>query len=95
MLNFDDYDYLRFCRARDFKLKDVKIMLGNYVQWRRDNNIDDVIANRNWPEMDEVKKHLRVGNHKTDKEGRPVYIDLIGHCDLNELFKITTPENII
>ena len=32
---FDDYDYLRFCRARKFVLVDIKIMFGNFIEWRR------------------------------------------------------------
>ena len=44
-LNFEDHDYLRFCRARNFDLAKVKIMLTNYIQWRRDNNVDDIIEN--------------------------------------------------
>ena len=37
LLNFDDYDYLRFCRARNFVIADVKTMLANYIQWRAEN----------------------------------------------------------
>ena len=37
LLNFDDHDYLRFCRARNFVIADVKTMLANYVKWRAEN----------------------------------------------------------
>lgn len=33
--------------------------------------------------------------HKTDKDGRPIYIEQLGKIDLNELFKITTEDRMI
>ena len=33
---YDDYDYLRFCRARKFVLDDVILMFTNFVNWRKE-----------------------------------------------------------
>lgn len=33
-MHFDDYDLLRFCRARKFVLADIQIMWQNFVNWR-------------------------------------------------------------
>lgn len=33
--------------------------------------------------------------HKTDKLGRPVYIEILGDLKIDEMFKITTPERLI
>lgn len=40
---FDDYDMLRFCRARKFVLENVKTMFGNFIDWRRKNDVDSVL----------------------------------------------------
>ena len=39
---FDDYDFLRFCRARKFKLEDVIIMWDNTTKWRVERKVDEV-----------------------------------------------------
>ena len=94
-LNFEDHDYLRFCRARNFDLAKVKIMLTNYIQWRRDNNVDDIIENQDFPEEVELQKLNPIGMHKTDKLGRPVYYDNIGFADFDKVFRIAPPEKIV
>ena len=33
-MHFDDYDLLRFCRARNFVIEDVKAMWSKFVDWR-------------------------------------------------------------
>lgn len=35
-MHFDDYDLLRFCRARKFVLADMQIMWQNFINWRKD-----------------------------------------------------------
>jgi len=41
-----------------------------------------------------VKKIYPHGYHKTDKNGRPIYIELISKVNLTELFKHTTEERM-
>jgi hypothetical protein len=40
---YDDYDMLRFCRARKFVEADIKLMMTNYFEWRKENKVDTVI----------------------------------------------------
>ena len=42
-----------------------------------------------------VKKLYPHGYHRTDKIGRPIYIELYDKTDVNELFKITTDDKMI
>lgn len=42
-----------------------------------------------------VKKIYPHTYHKTDKLGRPIYIELMSKVDLSELFKITTEDRMI
>lgn len=40
---YDDYYLLRFCRARKFNLDAIKLMFNNFVEWRKENDVDNVI----------------------------------------------------
>jgi len=39
----NDIHFLRFCRARKFDLEKVKLMFANYMQYRKENDIDNII----------------------------------------------------
>lgn len=40
---YDDYYLLRFLRARKFDMDKTKLMFTNFLDWRRDNDVDHVI----------------------------------------------------
>ena len=42
-----------------------------------------------------VKQYYPHGYHKTDKKGRPIYIEIIGDINVKELFTITTEERMM
>lgn len=91
---FDDYDHLRFLRARKFDIKKTFEMFEKYVKWRIENKVDQIFTYR-FPEVLNVKEIYPHGLHKTDKYGRPFYIERIGVLSVDELFKRTTKERII
>jgi hypothetical protein len=41
---FDDYDFLRFLRARKFDLKKSLEMFDNYIRWRIDFGVDKIFV---------------------------------------------------
>ena len=41
---YDDYYMLRFLRARKFDIDKTKLMFNNFVNWRRENDVDNVIT---------------------------------------------------
>ena len=43
-LHFDDHDILRFCRARKFDIQQIQIMFTNFINWRREQEIDNIIT---------------------------------------------------
>lgn len=51
---WDDYDYLRFCRARKFKLPDIKTMFQKFVAFRNENDIDTLIDRFSFPDLEKV-----------------------------------------
>jgi hypothetical protein len=83
---FDDHDLLRFCRARKFIWDDVKTMFVNFIQWRKENGIDTIIEDFDFPEEDIVHTHYPFNFHGVDKEGKPVAYIQVGKVDVEKLF---------
>ncbi len=44
LAQFDDYDYLRFLRARKFDLKETLKMFTKYIKWRIDFEVDRIFV---------------------------------------------------
>ena len=45
-----------------------------------------------YPEQADVNKYYPQFYHKTDKEGRPVYIEQLGKLDVNKLYALTNQD---
>jgi hypothetical protein len=91
---YDDLYLIRFLRARKFELKETITMWNNFIKWRKDNNIDDY-RNFIYGEIDEVKQCYPHGFFRTDKQGRPIYIERLGLLKLQQLFKCTSEDRLI
>ncbi|KEY65368.1 hypothetical protein S7711_04266 [Stachybotrys chartarum IBT 7711] len=91
----DTLTLLRFLRARKFDVNLAKKMFTETETWRKDSKLDELLPVWDYPEKPKVAKYYQQFYHKTDKSGRPVYIELLGGIDLNELYKITTPERML
>lgn len=94
-LHFDDHDILRFCRARKFELPKIQIMLQNFINWRLQEGVDDIIDTYEYPERAAVQEVYPHGYHGVDKLGRPVYYERFGVLDVTRLFQVTTEPRII
>ncbi|PPR00480.1 hypothetical protein CVT24_004535 [Panaeolus cyanescens] len=88
----DDAMLLRFLRARKFDLAKTKEMLLNAEKWRKEFGVDDIVKNFDFKEKVEVDKYYPQYYHKTDVDGRPVYIERLGKLDIKALYSITTQE---
>jgi len=40
---YDDYYLLRFLRARKFEMDKVILMFNTFMQWRKDNDVDNIL----------------------------------------------------
>ena len=96
--NFDNYDdlfLLRFLRARKFDIEKTMEMFKKFLQWRFDMKVDELRESYQMENLVQIKKLYPHGYHKTDKQGRPIYIELYDKTDVKGLFKITTEDKMV
>ncbi|KAL4906143.1 hypothetical protein BDW74DRAFT_139089 [Aspergillus multicolor] len=91
----DTLTLLRFLRARKFDVAASKAMFVASEKWRKEFGTDDLARTFEYTEKPEVFKYYPQYYHKTDKDGRPVYIEKLGNIDLTALQKITTDERML
>ncbi|KAJ5609062.1 Cellular retinaldehyde binding/alpha-tocopherol transport [Penicillium herquei] len=91
----DTLTLLRFLRARKFDIEAAKAMFVACEKWRKEFGTDELPATFEYKEKADVFKFYPQYYHKTDKDGRPVYIEKLGKIDLNAMYKITTAERML
>ncbi|BDD56811.1 cytosolic factor, phosphatidylinositol/phosphatidylcholine transfer protein [Monascus purpureus] len=91
----DTLTLLRFLRARKFDVQAAKTMFIESEKWRKEFGTDDLARTFDYTEKAQVFKFYPQYYHKTDKDGRPVYIEKYGKIDLSAMYKITTAERML
>ncbi|KAI4245722.1 MAG: hypothetical protein L6R40_002250 [Gallowayella cf. fulva] len=91
----DTLSMLRFLRARKFNVNLAKQMFIDCEKWRKEFGVDDLVRNFDYKEKPKVFEYYPQYYHKTDKDGRPVYIEQMGGIDLTAMYKITTAERML
>jgi hypothetical protein len=92
---YDDDTLLRFLRARNFDLALTSKMFDEYVEWRQREGIDTILDDFVFPEYELVRQNYPRFYFKTDKFGRPVYIERLGHVKFDKLQTVTTSERMV
>ncbi|OJJ99229.1 hypothetical protein ASPACDRAFT_61028 [Aspergillus aculeatus ATCC 16872] len=91
----DTLTLLRFLRARKFDVALAKAMFIDSEKWRKEFGTDDLVRTFDYTEKPQVFEYYPQYYHKTDKDGRPVYIEKLGKIDLTALNKITTEDRML
>ncbi|KAK0749922.1 Sec14 cytosolic factor [Schizothecium vesticola] len=91
----DTLTLLRFLRARKFDVNLSKKMFVDCEKWRESIKLDDTVPTWEYPEKEQIFKYYPQYYHKTDKDGRPVYIEQLGSIDLPAMTKITSEDRML
>jgi len=71
------------------------LMWANFIKWREENNVDTVLDDYEFPQLNDLLKVYPHGYHKICKKGRSIYIDRIGMTDLDTINTVITNEQMV
>ena len=90
-----DNDFLiHFLRARKLNIKKSTRMLLDYYHWKAKMNLDNLYSNYIFKEKYKLQLLFPHGFHKVTKDGNPLYFQIMGQLNPDELFKLGSPEEI-
>ena len=84
-----------FLRARKLDIPKSKKMILDYLHWRIDAKVEDIYQNYQMENINKITLFYPHNFHKTAKNGEPLYIQVLGDLKVDELFRVTTIENIV
>ncbi|KAJ1499689.1 cytosolic factor, phosphatidylinositol/phosphatidylcholine transfer protein [Coelomomyces lativittatus] len=90
----DELLYLRFLRARKFDVELSKAMFLASEAWRLEFQVDQLVSDFQFPELQQIRSLYPQYYHKVDKLGRPIYIEHFQNLDLKKIQEITTMERM-
>ncbi|CAL8318321.1 unnamed protein product [Lota lota] len=88
-----DHYLLRWLRARGFNVSKSEVMIRKHVEFRRKMRVDTIISDWDPPEV--IKKYVSGGMCGYDREGSPVWYDVIGPLDPKGLLLSATKQDFL
>ncbi|XP_044051106.1 SEC14-like protein 2 isoform X1 [Siniperca chuatsi] len=88
-----DHFLLRWLRARNFNVQKSEAMLRKHLEFRKQIKIDTIITEWRPPEV--IEKYLSGGMCGYDREGSPIWYDVIGPVDPKGLFLSASKQDFI
>lgn len=73
-----DATLARFLRNNSWSVAPALQQLREYLQWRAENKVDQILDNPDFPNKDLIRTIIPYAYHSYDKAGRPVYIEKTG-----------------
>lgn len=93
---YQDVQLLRFLRARNFDVNAAREMYLRAEKWKSSVKLDQLCTEWCFEERDVVAKHgWRMYFHKTDRLGRPIFIQDLSNLDPDKVFTHTSPDRIV
>ncbi|XP_037126173.1 SEC14-like protein 2 [Syngnathus acus] len=88
-----DHFLLRWLRARNFNVQKSEAMLRKHIEFRKRMEVDSIISDWRPPEV--IEKYLSGGMCGYDRDGSPVWYDVIGPMDPKGLFLSASKQDFI
>ncbi|XP_067114491.1 SEC14-like protein 2 isoform X1 [Osmerus mordax] len=88
-----DHYLLRWLRARSFNIEKADAMLRKHVEFRRLMKADTIISDWKSPEV--IEKYLPGGMCGYDRDGSPIWYDIIGPLDPKGLMMSATKQDFM
>ncbi|XP_069475412.1 SEC14-like protein 2 [Ambystoma mexicanum] len=88
-----DYYLLKWLRARNFNLQKSEAMLRKHVEFRKHIDADNILTDWSPPEV--VQLYLSGGLCCHDREGSPIWYDVVGPLDAKGLLLSATKQELI
>ncbi|XP_062446015.1 SEC14-like protein 2 isoform X2 [Rhea pennata] len=88
----DDYFLLKWLRARCFDLPKSEAMLRKHVEVRKYMNADNIL---DWEPPEVIRKYMSGGMCGYDREGCPIWYDIIGPLDAKGLLFSASKQDLL
>ncbi|CAJ1069387.1 SEC14-like protein 2 isoform X2 [Xyrichtys novacula] len=88
-----DHFLLRWLRARNFNVQKSEAMVRKHVEFRKNMKVDTITTDWRPPEV--IEKYLSGGMCGYDREGSPIWYDVIGPVDPKGLFLSASKQDFI
>ncbi|XP_068191004.1 SEC14-like protein 2 [Antennarius striatus] len=88
-----DHYLLRWLRARSFNVQKAEAMIRKHLEFRRKLNVDNIISDWEPPEV--IVKYVSGGMCGYDREGSPIWYDVIGPLDPKGLLLSATKQDFM